>query len=389
MGIGWLHFTLSRQEIMERPVYLGSKESSNGDTQWAIRLGDEIWTEVSKEEGTNRGKTIINGGVRGGWFMGWGAKAQGPLHRGPTALSGAGVPPEENILGYTNKTDKDVEMFNADYLKKNCSYTEETCNDYTYQILGWLLGQSFLLETLLSFPKREEDHEIEVFEQIEEEDVDDGRLDPNEIFKKVESYSDESDDGEGNSEDDYDSEEEDPTYMPSHKRCNEYESEDESSNLKRKVFSEEVAEGIKRKKRRSSLEFESDESETDESQLRTKTNHTGSYANLEKENEIDSLNKSSSFEENSEESEEDESHLKTEKSRKYLAHIEEENGTEIENEHHRDEALLSLYKSSMTKNDAKNIRSGTHEENCTVRFGEISNNADSNEYNPHEHSIEL
>merc|ERR1711963_613982 len=350
MGIGWLHFTLSRQEIMERPVYLGSKESSNGDTQWAIRLGDEIWTEVSKEEGTNRGKTIINGGVRGGWFMGWGAKAQGPLHRGPTALSGAGVPPEENILGYTNKTDKDVEMFNADYLKKNCSYTEETCNDYTYQILGWLLGQSFLLETLLSFPKREEDHEIEVFEQIEEED---------------------------------------PTYMPSHKRCNEYESEDESSNLKRKVFSEEVAEGIKRKKRRSSLEFESDESETDESQLRTKTNHTGSYANLEKENEIDSLNKSSSFEENSEESEEDESHLKTEKSRKYLAHIEEENGTEIENEHHRDEALLSLYKSSMTKNDAKNIRSGTHEENCTVRFGEISNNADSNEYNPHEHSIEL
>ena len=181
--------------IMSRPVYLATRETSRGDTQWAVRVGEETWTEVSRKEGEERGRTVLNGGVVGGWW-GWGAKAQGPLHRGPTAGSGAAVPPGETSLGNTARTDEEVEQFNAKYIKDYPAYKEGRCEDYAYQVLGWLVGQGNLLENILEWNtrNRKEGLELEVYkDEFGEESEEEEQINGN--------YMD-------------DSEDDDPTYTP-------------------------------------------------------------------------------------------------------------------------------------------------------------------------------
>ena len=93
-----------------------------GETQWAVRLGEDVWTELDVVE--TGSKTSVNGGQAGGWF-GWGRRQDAPLHRGVSArsdLSGDLLVSDVLELGTTNLSDKEVETFNREYIQQHPVY---------------------------------------------------------------------------------------------------------------------------------------------------------------------------------------------------------------------------------------------------------------------------
>ena len=93
-----------------------------GETQWAVRLGEDVWTELDVVEAGS--KTPVNGGQAGGWF-GWGRRQDAPLHRGVTSrsdLSGDLLVLDVLELGTTNLSDKEVETFNREYIQQHPVY---------------------------------------------------------------------------------------------------------------------------------------------------------------------------------------------------------------------------------------------------------------------------
>ena len=97
-----------------------------GEPQWAVRLGEDVWTELDVVE--TGSKTSVNGGQAGGWF-GWGRRQDAPLHRGVSSrsdlsgdLSGDLLVSDVLELGTTNLSDKEVETFNREYIQQHPVY---------------------------------------------------------------------------------------------------------------------------------------------------------------------------------------------------------------------------------------------------------------------------
>ena len=112
--------------------------------QWAVRLGGltGLWTELDCRPGS----TTINGGVAG-WWLGWGARQAGPPVRGVASRSG--VEAESSSCGTTTRTDAELERFNTEFCRAEPRYRAGLEEQYTLQLLAWLLGPAAILDVLL------------------------------------------------------------------------------------------------------------------------------------------------------------------------------------------------------------------------------------------------
>eukprot|EP00092_Neocalanus_flemingeri_P021571 GFUD01023396.1.p1 GENE.GFUD01023396.1~~GFUD01023396.1.p1 ORF type:complete len:187 (+),score=59.24 GFUD01023396.1:297-857(+) len=121
---------------MERKVFLGTKPCDGYGrfaTHWAVRVGDDSWTEVDGgsgvEESEEGDKNTINGG------------SPARLFRGANARSGSTV---HCVLGTTDKTDGEIDEFNRNYLLNNPKYSivQSNCQDYVISLVQFLVGDT-------------------------------------------------------------------------------------------------------------------------------------------------------------------------------------------------------------------------------------------------------
>lgn len=137
-----------------RAVYLGTKPVENYSsiaTHWAVRIGDDNWWEVdggSGNEESNVFKNTINMGL---WEILPSKMIQkgavGKVHKGTVARSGAKATKK---LGYTSKTNNDVDNFNVIYIRNNPEYnfTSNNCQHYVYSLVKMLVGDTDMLPML-------------------------------------------------------------------------------------------------------------------------------------------------------------------------------------------------------------------------------------------------
>ena len=91
--------------IFPRPVWFGEKHLYQGTVHhWAVRIGDVDWYELDGTGKTDGGPNTINNGVLG------------PYLHASRSRNGA-ICIQNAPVGYTSKTDEEIEDFNQKYLK--------------------------------------------------------------------------------------------------------------------------------------------------------------------------------------------------------------------------------------------------------------------------------
>jgi hypothetical protein len=220
-------------------------------------------------------------------------------------------------MGHTARTDQDLESFNSKYVQDYPAYRPGMCEDYAYQVLGWLLGQQNLLGNMLDNTRQNKEQEVEIYanESDEEEQVSDNNV--------IENDSDYSDD-------------DDPSYIPQ-TECLDSESEDEIGveSCKRKRTNDEPTYeeniGKKRKPSTESQEYEEEDLEETENNIAGKSykwiEEEEEFVENEKEDEEDGMNG-----EKGEFEDEEEEDLEDEEFEKYDTEEKEENTISYKNE---------------------------------------------------------
>ena len=140
--------------MSSRAVYLGTKPVDNYEgvaTHWAVRVGDDNWWEVDGGSGNAESKVYKNTINMGLWEIlpskALQKGAVGKVHKGKCARSGAKVVKE---LGYTTKTNNDIDNFNETYIRCNPEYcfTSNNCQHYVYALVKMLIGDTNMLPML-------------------------------------------------------------------------------------------------------------------------------------------------------------------------------------------------------------------------------------------------
>ena len=140
--------------MSSRAVYLGTKPVKDYEgvaTHWAVRVGDDNWWEVDGGSG-NEESTVFKNTINLGLWEILPSKtkqigAVGKVHKGTCSRSGAKV---DKKLGYTTKTNSDVDNFNETYIRSNPEYcfTSNNCQHYVYALVKMLIGNTDMLHDM-------------------------------------------------------------------------------------------------------------------------------------------------------------------------------------------------------------------------------------------------
>merc|ERR1712013_178945 len=209
------------------------------------KIGKDTWSELK----LIKGRAVINGGWRWGWLFSGGC---GPLLKQPPVQA---LRESMTYLGETEKTDAEVEQWNARFLKEK-SLREQSSAEYAISVASWLIGANALLKQLEIVEKDEEEEEdVNVeFEDCSEDN--DGEKD---IVEAEDTNIEEQMSKEGlvalvkqdGNDDQVDTDDEDPNYSPSTEKSDTEDdlSEEEEEDIEEKVRVVKLAEKKRNKER--------------------------------------------------------------------------------------------------------------------------------------------
>merc|ERR1712013_290737 len=217
------------------------------------KIGKDTWSELK----LIKGRAVINGGWRWGWLFSGGC---GPLLKQPPVQA---LRESMTYLGETEKTDAEVEQWNARFLKEK-PLREQISAEYAISVASWLIGANALLKQLENVENDRKEEEEEVNDEFEDCSEDhDGEKDlvETEDANKEEQMSKEGlvafvkEDGD---DDHLDTDDEDPNYSPSTEKSDteddlsEEEEEDDQGNesyIREKDLVVKLAEKKRKKER--------------------------------------------------------------------------------------------------------------------------------------------